>query len=105
MACARCDFYLPKGSTRGQLLEAKENLQRMLATIPLTEEERAAVEDGETALNQLLERLVDVPTPAGPTPRQLTANEDAVESTLQAPQASAQGLKTVIPLERVRRKR
>ena len=105
MACARCDFYLPKGSTRGQLLEAKENLQRMLATIPLTEEERAAVEDGEVALDRLLERLVDVPTPAGPTPRQLTADENAVESTLQGPRVDAQGLKTVIPLERVRRKR
>ncbi len=105
MACARCDFYLPKGSTRGQLLEAKENLQRMLATIPLTEEERAAVEDGEVALDHLLEQLVDVPTPAGPTPRQLTADEDVVASTLQGPQVDAQGLKTVIPLERVRRKR
>lgn len=39
MACARCDFYLPKASTKGQLLEAKGNLQRMLAMIPLTEEE------------------------------------------------------------------
>jgi hypothetical protein len=105
MACAHCDFYLPKGSTRGQLLEARENLQRMLATIPLTEEERAAVEDGEVALDHLLERLVDVPTPAGPTPRQLTAEGNAVESTLQGPRASTQGLKTVIPLERVRRKR
>ncbi len=105
MACARCDFYLPKGSTRGQLLEAKENLQHMLATIPLTEEERAAVEDGEVALDHLLEQLVDVPTPAGPTPRQLTADEHAVESALQEPGVSVQGLKTIIPLERVRRKR
>jgi len=31
MACARCDFYVPKGSTKAQLLEAKGNLQRMLA--------------------------------------------------------------------------
>lgn len=71
MACARCDFYLPKGTTRTQLLEGKAHLQRMLATIPLTEEERAAVEDGAEALKRLLERLVDVPTPAGPTPRSL----------------------------------
>ena len=27
MACARCDFYIPKDSTKSQLLEAKENLQ------------------------------------------------------------------------------
>jgi hypothetical protein len=31
MACAKCDFYTPKDSSKGQLLEAKENLQRMLA--------------------------------------------------------------------------
>jgi integrase len=71
MACARCDFYLPKGSTKGQLLESKGNLQRMLAEIPLTEEERAAVEDGVEAVDRLIERLVDVATPTGQTPRQL----------------------------------
>lgn len=71
MACARCDFYVPKASTQGALLEAKDNLQRMLVEIPLTEEERAAVEDGQTELDHLLARLADVPTPAGPTPRRL----------------------------------
>src|SRR5262249_41108459 len=44
MACARCDFYLPKDSTNAQLVAAKDNLQRMLASIPLTDDERAAVE-------------------------------------------------------------
>ncbi len=71
MACARCDFYTPKGSTKAQLLEAKDNLQRMLASIPLTDDERAAVDDGHTAVDALLARLVDVPTPAGPTPHQI----------------------------------
>src|SRR3989442_8462539 len=71
MACARCDFYVPKDSTKAQLLEAKGNLQRMLAEIQLTDDERAAVTDGATAVDHLLERLANVPTPAGPTPRQL----------------------------------
>ncbi|MFF3582562.1 hypothetical protein [Streptomyces mirabilis] len=71
MACARCDFYTPKDSSRAQLLEAKDNLQRMRATIPLTDEEQAAVDDGQTALSQLLDRLADIPTPSGTTPRQL----------------------------------
>jgi integrase len=71
MACARCDFYVPKDSARVQLLEAKANLQRMVMEIPLTEEERAAVEDGQAAVDRLLGRLANVPTPAGPTPRQL----------------------------------
>ena len=59
MACARCDFYTPKGSTKAQLLEAKDNLQRMLAAIPLTDDERAAVDDGHTAM--------DPPVPDSPT--------------------------------------
>jgi integrase len=71
MACARCDFYAPKESGKAQLLEAKDNLQRMLASIPLTDDERAAVDDGQTALDRLLERLADIPTPSGATPRQI----------------------------------
>ena len=71
MACARCDFYAPKGSSQAQLLEARDNLQRMLASIPLTDDERAAVEDGQTALDALLARLSDIPTPAGATPHQI----------------------------------
>ena len=71
MACARCDFYIPKESGKAQLLEAKDNLQRMLASIPLTDDERAAVDDGQAALDSLLGKLADVPTPAGATPRQI----------------------------------
>ncbi|MFF4733469.1 tyrosine-type recombinase/integrase [Streptomyces mirabilis] len=73
MACARCDFYSPKDSTRAQLLEAKGNLQKMAVSIPLTEDEQAALTDGQTAIDELLGRLADTPTPAGPTPRQITA--------------------------------
>lgn len=73
MACAKCAFYLPKQSSRAQLLEAQENLLRLTQEIPLREEERAAVEDGLAALAKLSAQLADVPTPAGPTPRQLNA--------------------------------
>jgi hypothetical protein len=45
----------------------------MLATIPPTDDERAAVDDGQAALDQLLQRLADTPTPAGPTPREISA--------------------------------
>ncbi|MGH3408748.1 MAG: hypothetical protein ACRDRJ_40570 [Streptosporangiaceae bacterium] len=77
MACARCDFCTPKNSTKAQLLEARDNLQRMLASIPLTDDERAAVDDGQAALNSLLGRLADVPTPAGATPRQIGIPQSA----------------------------
>lgn len=71
MACARCSFYLPKDSTKAQLLEGKANLSRMREEIPLTDEEVAAVEEGIELHEKLLERLADVPTPEGPTPREL----------------------------------
>jgi hypothetical protein len=89
MACAKCDFYIPKDSSRAQLLEAKANLQRMLVAIPLTDDERAAVGDGHAALGKLLERLTDTPTPAGPTPRQLDshASETPLLQILPGPPA------------------
>lgn len=71
MACAKCDFYEPKQSTRMQLLEANGNLTRMLEFVSLGEEERKLVEQGIGLNHALLERLADEPTPAGPTPRQL----------------------------------
>jgi hypothetical protein len=72
MACAKCSFYLPKESTKAQLLEAKANLLRLRQHIPLADAELTAVEDGLTAYEQLLAKLADVPTPEGLTPRQLT---------------------------------
>ncbi len=71
MACAKCGFYRPKGSSQAQLLEAKANLLHLKQEIPLTEDECAAVEDGLEALERLCAQLADVPTPAGPTPRRL----------------------------------
>ncbi len=71
MACAKCSFYLPKDSTKAHLLEARANLLRLRQDIPLADAELSAVEDGHTAYEQLLAKLADVPTPAGPTPQQL----------------------------------
>ncbi len=46
MACARSDFYTPNRSGQAHLLEPRDNLQHMLASIPLTDDVRAAVKDG-----------------------------------------------------------
>jgi integrase len=73
MACPKCDFYNPKESSRGQLLEAKDNLIRLLQELPLTEEERACVDGDLTSLDQLVARLADRPTPSGQTPKELRA--------------------------------
>jgi len=66
VACARISR--PAQLARNLGLEARDYLQRMLASIPLTDDERAAVDDGQAALESLLARLADVPTPAGATP-------------------------------------
>jgi integrase len=71
MACAKCAFYRPKDSATPLFVEGKAGLLRLKQEIPLTEAEVAAVDDGITALDTLLTQLADVPTPAGPTPRQL----------------------------------
>ena len=75
MACAKCDFYQPKHSTKMQLLEANGNLTRMLEFVTLGEEERKLVEQGITLNQALLDRLADEPTPAGPTPRELQSGK------------------------------
>jgi len=74
MACARCSFYRPKGSSQAQLLEGKANLLRMRQELELTDEEVAAVDEGIGAFERLLEKLAEVPTPDGVVPGE-TARE------------------------------
>lgn len=69
MACAKCSFYRPKDSAHAQILEGRANLQRMLQEIPLTEEEKAAVEDGVEAMQKLCQKLENVPVPSSISPQ------------------------------------
>ena len=87
MACAKCSFYVPKNTTQSLLLEGKSNLLRMRQEIPLKETELAAIDEGVAAFEQLLTQLADVPTPAGPTPRQL--QDSGLVQVAQAPRPGA----------------
>lgn len=69
MACVRCEFYV--AGEEAQYVRAKQGVRHMLEQIPLTDEERCAAEGDELALDELLKKNADAPTPAGPTPRQL----------------------------------
>jgi hypothetical protein len=71
MACAKCDFCIPKDSNRAQLLEAKTNILRFLQEVPLTDDERSAADGDLDALDRLITMLSDRPTPSGQTPKQL----------------------------------
>jgi integrase len=75
MACAKCAFYRPKPATDNAWRDGKANLLRLRQSIPLREEEIAAIDDGVAAFDHLLAQLADGPTPAGPTPIQLRQNE------------------------------
>lgn len=79
LACARCDFYVPKASSRGQLLESKTGIVRFLQEIPLTDEERLAAEGDLAATDRLVSRLANEPTPSGHTPRELAATRSYVK--------------------------
>ena len=63
MACAKCSFYLPKSSSEAQYVEGQRNLLRLMQEIPLTESERAAVEDGVEAMKKLTDSLRNVASP------------------------------------------
>jgi hypothetical protein len=71
MACAKCPYYRPKESLKDQLVEGKANLVRMLEFVQLTEDEKLLVTAGVELHQELIEKLADVPTPAGPSPREL----------------------------------
>ena len=62
MACARCDFYVPKESSKAQSIEAKANLLRLRQEIPFHEDELRAVEDGIAGHEKLVAKLVSCPT-------------------------------------------
>ncbi len=66
MTCARCDFYVPKESSKAQSIEAKSNLLRLRQEIPLNEDELRAVEDGIPGHEKLVAKLTSCPTPAFP---------------------------------------
>jgi len=59
--------------------------------VQLTEDEKLLVNEGIELHQALIENLADVPTPAGPTPREL--------------EAQRQGETRVIPIRNVRRTR
>ena len=90
MACAKCDFYMPKQSSAALLLEGKTNLLRLLQEIPLGEAEEAAVEDGVAAYEKLLLKLADIPTPAGPTRREIAPRLVQITSVRSASSTAEQ---------------
>jgi hypothetical protein len=76
MACARCGSYIPKESSRAQIIEAKQNLLRFQQSISLLPQEMVATIESDIAefdkllasLNKVLTTLQDIPILEGSTP-------------------------------------
>ncbi len=72
MACAGCDFNLPKESARGQALESKASIRRYLEEVPLSADERGIVEGDLAKVDGLIKKLASVPCLDGRTPIQIS---------------------------------
>jgi hypothetical protein len=86
MACARCPFYRPKNELSEQLVEGKANLVRMLEFVSLTEDEQLLVTEGIELHQALIEKLANVPTPLGLTPRELASRQQRATAIIPLPQ-------------------
>ena len=71
MACAGCDFNLPKESARGQALESKASIRRYLEEVSLSADERGIVEGDLIKIDSFIQKLADVATLDGRTPSQI----------------------------------
>ncbi|MEV0537996.1 hypothetical protein [Kitasatospora sp. NPDC050463] len=86
---------MPKDTTRGQLLNVKDGIQQILDQLDLTADEREALECDCEAVEALLDRLANVPTPAGRTPSQRGAQKTLIPLTaLTGGPTSASGRST-----------
>nr|WP_237150976.1 integrase [Pseudomonas sp. ADAK13] len=75
MACAGCDFNLPKASARAQALESKVSIGRYLEAVPLTVDERAIVDGDLEKLDSMIRKLDKVPILDGGTPSEIDASK------------------------------
>jgi len=99
-ACRMRSTAPPSPPSKALLLQARDNLQRMLAVVPLTDDERSAVDDGQEALDKLLCQLADVPTPAGaphPSPDRRPGSRDAPAYHRRQAKPAATGQRSMTP--------
>ncbi len=90
MACARCDFYVPKESSKAQSIEAKANLLRLRQEIPLNDDELRAVEDGIAGHEKLVARLMSYsPGPCGSMALDTAASTRSLSSGCRRSEKSA----------------
>jgi integrase len=76
MACAGCDFNVPKTSARAHALESQASIRRYLEEVPLSADERLIVQGDAEKIASFIDKLSGVATPDGRTPTQISQTED-----------------------------
>lgn len=76
MACAGCDFNVPKTSARAHALESQASIRRYLEEVPLSADERLIVQGDAERIASFIDKLSGVATPDGRTPKQICQTED-----------------------------
>ena len=71
MACAGCDFNVPKTTARAHALESQASIRRYLEEVPLSPDERLIVQGDAEKIAAFIQRLSVVATPDGRTPMQI----------------------------------
>jgi hypothetical protein len=67
LACLKCDAYFPR--ELGQLIEARDGVVRFSMEVPLSAEEREAIDGDVEKLNEMIERRKHLPPPPVPDAR------------------------------------
>ena len=76
MACAGCDFNVPKTSARAHALESQASIRRYLEEVPLSADERLIVQGDAERIAAFINKLSSVATPDGRNPIQIRQSED-----------------------------
>ncbi|WP_435170340.1 tyrosine-type recombinase/integrase [Falsirhodobacter sp. 1013] len=90
MACAGCDFNLPKASARAHALESQDSIRRYLEEVPLTADERIIVQGDAEKVASFIKKLSSVATPDGRTPSEISQSINGSNRS-QIPIKSSEG--------------
>lgn len=65
MACIKCSLFMPKESTKGQMLQAVAHNERLYEEVPIREDERRALEGDTDAIQKIFHEAEGTPAPDG----------------------------------------
>ncbi len=91
LVCAHCGYFVSTEKvSHARRFDRDKHLLRLLQELKISAAEYEVTRNIQSAVQQLRETLADVPTPAGPTPRQLQQMADQLGSSPTLPEHKEQ---------------